>query len=93
MLIFPTAYFKDETGKNPCAWKVQKMVTSAISLSHHSSSEDSKNSINFFSHSQLQHKYCMWPYQWLLLRHIAYPFTGIFAILMLIRMNPELGMD
>jgi len=36
--------------------KCNKMVTSVMPPSHHLSSEDSKNSINFFSYSQMQHK-------------------------------------
>jgi len=36
--------------------KSNKMVASAIPLSHHMSSKDSLNSINLFSYWQLQYK-------------------------------------
>jgi len=38
--------------------KCNKMVTSAVRPSHHMKSDNSKYSINFFSHSQLQYKLC-----------------------------------
>jgi len=84
--------------------KCNKMVTSAMPPSHHLSSEDSKNSINFFSYSQIQHK--LWglfsDYYYVTLpifSHaevtivIADLGVQIFGILMMIRMNRELVMD
>jgi len=38
--------------------KCNKVVTCAIPPSHHLKSENSKYSINFFSHSQRQYKLC-----------------------------------
>jgi len=51
----------------------KQMVTSAMPLSHHFKSENSKISINFFSKPQLQYK--LWPYHFLLLLQIAYSLT------------------
>jgi len=38
--------------------KCNKMVTNVMPPSHHLKSENSENSIHFFSHSQLQYKLC-----------------------------------
>jgi len=51
-----------------------KMVTSAIPPSHDLISENSKNSIDFLSHSQLQYKLCDLT-DLLSKRYIAYPLT------------------
>jgi len=52
--------------------KCDKMVTSAMPSSNHLKSEIGKNSMKFFSHSQLQHTLCD-HINLLSLRHTAYP--------------------
>ena len=81
---------------NPRARKVHKMVTCVMPLSHHLNSEDSINSINFFSDSQLQYKLCgrINDHYCVALSIHSHAAVGanlgvrIFPILMLIRRNP-----
>jgi len=104
MLICPTAFFKDETRMNSHARKVQKNGHKYhIAIP---SGEESKNSINLFSHSQLQYKLCNLTNDCYCI-YVKLPIHShaevtvvianlgvrIFAILLLIRMNPDLGMD
>jgi len=83
--------------------KCNKTVTSAMPPFHHSENKNSKNSINFFSRSQLPNKLCGLnsDYYYVTLpihSHgevtvvIANLGVRIFAILLLIIMNLHLGM-
>ena len=74
MLICPTVFSKMKRECTLVQGKCNKVVTSATPPSHDLKSEHSKNSINFFSHSQLQYKICDL-INLLLLPHIAYPLT------------------
>jgi len=56
MLVCPTAFLEDQTRMSPRERTYNKMVTSAMPLSHHLSSEDSINPINFSSNLLLQYK-------------------------------------
>jgi len=74
MLICPTVFSKMKPECTFVQGKCDKMVTSAMSSSHHLKSENSKNSMNFFSHSQLQYK-LRDLINLSLFRHIAFPLT------------------
>jgi len=90
--------------ENEPSCKCNKVVTSAMPLSHHLSSEDSKNSINFFliHSSSTNHVALSINDYYVTLPIHSHPEVTveitnlgirIFAIFMLIRMNLDWGMD
>ena len=58
MLICPTVFLKMKEECTLVQRMCKQMVTSAMPPSHHLKSKNRKNSINFFSKSQLQYKLC-----------------------------------
>jgi len=58
MLICPTVFLNMKRECTFAQGKSNMTVTSVTLSSHHLSSENSKSSINIFSHSQPQYKLC-----------------------------------
>jgi len=70
MLICPTVFLEMKRECTLVQGKCSNMVTSAMPPFHYSENKNSKNSINFFPFAL--HTETMWPYLWLLFRHIAW---------------------
>jgi len=58
MPICPTVFLKMKRECPLVQGKCNKIVTGAMPPFHHSKNKNSENSINFFSHWQLQYKLC-----------------------------------